>query len=66
MIPTTTGSKLQIAGNITSDGFIAKGTGVIANGQFSTAMGYQSQANGNYSTAMGDNTIASGDYSTAI
>ncbi|MEI7563395.1 MAG: hypothetical protein WCJ39_07290 [bacterium] len=50
---------MHINGNITSDGFIARGIGVIANGQYATAMGYTTQANGQASTAMGAYTIAS-------
>ncbi len=37
-----------------------------ATGNYSIAMGYQTQASGTYSTAMGVNTTASGNYSTAM
>jgi hypothetical protein len=35
-------------------------------GEFSMAMGYNTNASGQYSTAMGQNTTASGNYSTAM
>ena len=50
--------------------FNANGTGVqaptdSASGDYSTAIGKNTEASGDYSTAIGKNTEASGDYSTA-
>ena len=41
-------------------------SGCIAYGNYSVAMGYNTQAFGDYSTAMGRSTNAYGDYSTAM
>ena len=71
---------LQVVGNFKASGLIAKGTWVVADGQYATAIGYktqanaisstamwsQTQANGSYSTAIGYGTTANGDYSTAL
>ena len=51
--------------------FNVNGTGVqastdSASGNYSTAMGRDTEASGDYSTAMGRDTEASGDYSTAM
>jgi len=44
----------------------AMGYNTDARGYASTAMGYNTSASGDYSTAMGANTIANGNYSTAL
>ena len=58
---------IQSPSNTASGNFsTAMGRDSQASGEYSTAMGNYSKAIGSSSTAMGDNTEASGDYSTAM
>ena len=63
----TSGSGVQSPTNTASGNYsIAMGTGSIASGYNSTAMGVDTRASGDYSTAMGNNTVASGTNSTSM
>ncbi len=52
-------------GDLTIAGRFSTGNSA-PNGNYSTAMGYQSTAGGEYSTAIGYQTLATGDYTTAL
>jgi len=53
-------------GHIVTNGFISKGYGASASGNYATAMWVDTRANGDTSTAMGMETNASGNFSTAM
>ena len=63
----TSGNGIQSPTNTASGNYsTAMGYQTEASGLYSTAMGYQTEASGNYSTAIGTQTTASISYSTAI